>query len=120
MKMREFAEESKAWPFEEARKLRARIEKSGAQEAIFETGYGASGLPHMGTFGEVVRTSMVRHAFSILAPPSRKFVRQRASRAPRKRRGKAISKTARRPNEAAKTSPRKTGSCWLMKSIIMF
>lgn len=68
MKMREFAEESKAWPFEEARKLRARIEKSGAQEAIFETGYGASGLPHMGTFGEVVRTSMVRHAFSILAP----------------------------------------------------
>ena len=68
MKMREFAEQSKAWPFEEARKVLARIEKSGAQEAIFETGYGASGLPHMGTFGEVVRTSMVRHAFSILAP----------------------------------------------------
>ena len=37
MKMREFAEQSKAWPFEEARKVLARIEKSGAQEAIFET-----------------------------------------------------------------------------------
>ena len=66
--MREFAEQSKAWPFEEARKLLARVEKSGQREAIFETGYGASGLPHIGTFGEVVRTSMVRQAFSVLAP----------------------------------------------------
>ena len=33
---------------------------------IFETGYGPSGLPHIGTFGEVARTSMVRHAFRVL------------------------------------------------------
>jgi lysyl-tRNA synthetase class 1 len=58
---------SKAWPFEEARKLIARIAKRGGGEAvIFETGYGPSGLPHIGTFGEVARTTMVRHAFETL------------------------------------------------------
>jgi len=59
---------SKAWPFEEARKLVKRIEKRGddGKEVIFETGYGPSGLPHIGTFGEVARTSMVRHAFEVL------------------------------------------------------
>jgi len=57
---------SNAWPFEEARKLVARVEKSGQKEVLFETGYGPSGLPHIGTFGEVARTSMVRHAFEIL------------------------------------------------------
>src|ERR1700740_3364911 len=60
------AEASKAWPFEEARKLLARIERTGQREALFETGYGPSGLPHLGTFGEVARTSMVRHAFRVL------------------------------------------------------
>ncbi|OYX03063.1 MAG: lysine--tRNA ligase [Bosea sp. 32-68-6] len=60
------AQRSAAWPFEEARKLVARIAKSGKQEVIFETGYGPSGLPHIGTFGEVARTSMVRHAFEVL------------------------------------------------------
>ncbi|MDP3317633.1 MAG: lysine--tRNA ligase, partial [Bosea sp. (in: a-proteobacteria)] len=60
------AQRSAAWPFEEARKLVARIEKSGKTEVIFETGYGPSGLPHIGTFGEVARTSMVRHAFRVL------------------------------------------------------
>ena len=47
--------ESKAWPFEEARKLLARIKKSKSPktEILFETGYGPSGLPHIGTFGEV-------------------------------------------------------------------
>jgi lysyl-tRNA synthetase class 1 len=55
-----------AWPFEEARKLVARLERSGKSEALFETGYGPSGLPHIGTFGEVARTSMVRHAFRVL------------------------------------------------------
>ena len=64
--LREAAETSKAWPFEEARKLIARLERSGRKEALFETGYGPSGLPHIGTFGEVARTSMVRHAFRIL------------------------------------------------------
>ncbi|TAJ28752.1 lysine--tRNA ligase [Bosea sp. (in: a-proteobacteria)] len=62
----EAAQRSAAWPFEEARKLVARIEKSGKKTVIFETGYGPSGLPHIGTFGEVARTSMVRHAFRVL------------------------------------------------------
>jgi lysyl-tRNA synthetase class 1 len=55
-----------AWPFEEARKLVQRLERTGKREALFETGYGPSGLPHIGTFGEVARTSMVRHAFRVL------------------------------------------------------
>jgi lysyl-tRNA synthetase class 1 len=55
-----------SWPFEQARKIVARIEKSGKKEVLFETGYGPSGLPHIGTFGEVARTSMVRHAFHVL------------------------------------------------------
>lgn len=64
----ELAEDSKAWPFEEARKLLKRREKQSnpSEEVIFETGYGPSGLPHIGTFGEVARTSMVRHAFRVL------------------------------------------------------
>ncbi|MFZ3035593.1 MAG: lysine--tRNA ligase, partial [Parvibaculum sp.] len=66
----EAAQVSKAWPFEEARKLVARLEKEGNpdREILFETGYGPSGLPHIGTFGEVARTTMVRHAFEVLAP----------------------------------------------------
>ncbi len=62
----------KAWPFEEAAKLAARLERTGKAEALFETGYGPSGLPHIGTFGEVARTSWVRHAFTDLTGnPSR-------------------------------------------------
>lgn len=58
---------AKAWPFEEARKIIKRYEKSGFPESVlFETGYGPSGLPHIGTFGEVARTTMVRHAFRVL------------------------------------------------------
>jgi lysyl-tRNA synthetase, class I len=64
------AEASKAWPFEEARKLCARLERHERQEVIFETGYGPSGLPHLGTFGEVARTGMVRHAFRVLTRDS--------------------------------------------------
>ncbi|MER9973116.1 lysine--tRNA ligase [Mesorhizobium sp. M0085] len=61
------AAESKAWPFEEAKKIAARYASSGYPETVlFETGYGPSGLPHIGTFGEVARTSMVRHAFRVL------------------------------------------------------
>ena len=67
------ADTAKAWPFELARKLKARVEqmeKAGqrapGQPVLFETGYGPSGLPHIGTFGEVVRTTMVRHAFDVL------------------------------------------------------
>ncbi len=62
----------KAWPFEEAVKVRDRIAESGRISALFETGYGPSGLPHIGTFGEVARTSWVRHAFGELTGlPSR-------------------------------------------------
>lgn len=62
----------KAWPFEEARKLLARIEarnRAGqtVNGVLFETGYGPSGLPHIGTFGEVARTSWVRHAFESMS-----------------------------------------------------
>jgi len=63
---RELAETSNAWPFEEARKIVARLKKRPKDEVIFETGYGPSGLPHIGTFGEVARTTMVRHAFRVL------------------------------------------------------
>jgi lysyl-tRNA synthetase, class I len=59
--------ESKAWPFEEARKLLKRVEKTGQKSVLFETGYGPSGLPHIGTFGEVARTSMVRRAFELMS-----------------------------------------------------
>src|SRR5471030_1967847 len=60
------AQVSKAWPFEEARKLVERVARTGQREVLFETGYGPSGLPHLGTFGEVARTTMVRHAFRVL------------------------------------------------------
>jgi len=62
------ARRSKAWPFEEAQKVIARTERRGgpAGEVVFETGYGPSGLPHIGTFGEVARTTMVRTAFRLL------------------------------------------------------
>jgi lysyl-tRNA synthetase, class I len=68
--LREAAESSKAWPFEEARKLIERLKRLDHKEVIFETGYGPSGLPHLGTFGEVARTSMVRHAFRVLTGDS--------------------------------------------------
>jgi lysyl-tRNA synthetase class 1 len=62
----------KAWPFEEAQKVAQRLAASGRSAALFETGYGPSGLPHIGTFGEVARTSWVRHAFTELTGiPSR-------------------------------------------------
>ncbi len=62
----------RSWPFEEARKVVARLAASGKSEALFETGYGPSGLPHIGTFGEVARTSWVRHAYTVLTgKPSR-------------------------------------------------
>jgi lysyl-tRNA synthetase, class I len=62
----------KSWPFEEAAKVAQRLAASGKTAALFETGYGPSGLPHIGTFGEVARTSWVRHAFSALTgKPSR-------------------------------------------------
>ncbi len=68
----DIAELPRAWPFEEARKLAERMATSGKTSALFETGYGPSGLPHIGTFGEVARTSWVRKAFTELTGlPSR-------------------------------------------------
>ncbi|MCH1555548.1 MAG: lysine--tRNA ligase [Pseudomonadales bacterium] len=60
---------SKAWPFEEARKLVKRFKKAPPEKGyvLFETGYGPSGLPHIGTFGEVARTTMVRQAFEAIS-----------------------------------------------------
>ena len=60
---------SKAWPYEEARKLVKRWPdgKPGGAPIVFETGYGPSGLPHLGTFTEVARTLWVQHAFAELS-----------------------------------------------------
>ena len=67
--LRAAAMESKAWPYEEARKLLKRWPdgKPGGAPILFETGYGPSGLPHIGTFQEVLRTTMVRRAFETLS-----------------------------------------------------
>ncbi len=74
---RALAEAARAWPFEEARKIVERIggKVPAKGYVLFETGYGPSGLPHIGTFGEVVRTTMVRQAFQRLCPdiPTRLF-----------------------------------------------
>jgi lysyl-tRNA synthetase class 1 len=68
----EIARAAHAWPFEEARKVLARVEKRGSagkpkDYVLFETGYGPSGLPHIGTFGEVARTTWVRRAFEAMS-----------------------------------------------------
>ncbi|MGZ5921102.1 MAG: lysine--tRNA ligase [Rhizomicrobium sp.] len=70
--VREQALAAKAWPFEEARKLLSRIARrkaagKPAERIVFETGYGPSGLPHIGTFGEVARSSWVRQAFEAMS-----------------------------------------------------
>ena len=74
----QLAATAKAWPFQEARRLIDRL--GGATHApakgyvLFETGYGPSGLPHIGTFGEVARTTMVRHAFACLSDTPTKLI----------------------------------------------
>jgi lysyl-tRNA synthetase class 1 len=73
---RDRARSAKAWPFDEAKKLAERFAAAPPAKgyALFETGYGPSGLPHIGTFGEVVRTSMVRRAFREISDiPARLF-----------------------------------------------
>ncbi|WP_108482772.1 lysine--tRNA ligase [Oceaniglobus ichthyenteri] len=67
--LRAAAMTSKAWPFEEARALLKRYEKAPPEKGyvLFETGYGPSGLPHIGTFGEVARTTMIRRAFEAIS-----------------------------------------------------
>ena len=74
--LRELAEKSNAWPFQEARKVVQRLggKVPAKGYALFQTGYGPSGLPHIGTFGEVARTTMVRNAFALLSDaPSRLY-----------------------------------------------
>ncbi|MEI4473256.1 lysine--tRNA ligase [Frigidibacter sp. MR17.24] len=67
--LRDAAMNSKAWPFEEARRVLKRYEKKNPEKGhvLFETGYGPSGLPHIGTFGEVARTTMIRRAFEMIS-----------------------------------------------------
>ncbi len=74
--LRETAMSSKAWPFEEARRVLKRYQKGAPEKGyvLFQTGYGPSGLPHIGTFGEVARTSMVRHAFEQISDIPTKLI----------------------------------------------
>ncbi len=76
--LREEAQKSKAWPFQEARKIAQRLKRQKDRPAdkpvLFETGYGPSGLPHIGTFGEVARTQMVRHALETLMDVRTKLI----------------------------------------------
>ena len=74
--LRTAAMTSKAWPFEEARRVLKRYEKAPPEKgfALFETGYGPSGLPHIGTFGEVLRTTMVRRAFEVMSDIPTKLI----------------------------------------------
>ncbi|MBT4567234.1 MAG: lysine--tRNA ligase, partial [Marinovum sp.] len=67
--LRDAALSAKAWPFEEARRVLKRYQKAppGKGYVLFQTGYGPSGLPHIGTFGEVARTTMVRNAFALIS-----------------------------------------------------
>ena len=67
--MRELAAQANAWPFVEARKVLKRVGGKTPEKGyvLFETGYGPSGLPHIGTFAEVLRTTMVRRAFERLS-----------------------------------------------------
>jgi len=67
--VRRLALEARAWPFEEARRLARRYADAPPAKGhvLFETGYGPSGLPHIGTFGEVARTTMVRRAFEAIS-----------------------------------------------------
>jgi hypothetical protein len=60
------AHTSKAWPFQEAQRLAKRLPEGKPGGVLFETGYGPSGLPHIGTFQEVLRTTLVRRAYEAL------------------------------------------------------
>ena len=74
--MRAMAMTARAWPFEEARRILKRYQTAPPEKGfvLFETGYGPSGLPHIGTFGEVARTSMIRRAFQMLSDIPTKLV----------------------------------------------
>ena len=64
----------KSWPFQEAKKIQKSKQRDSKDTIIFETGYGPSGLPHIGTFGEVSRTNMVRFCFEKLTGKKTKLI----------------------------------------------
>ena len=74
--LKSIAESSNAWPFQEAlrllKNLNGKIPEKGY--VLFETGYGPSGLPHIGTFGEVARTILVKNAFNVLSDIPTKLI----------------------------------------------
>ena len=74
--IKELAKTSTAWPFQEALTLVERYKSAPPAKGyvLFETGYGPSGLPHIGTFGEVVRTTMVRRAFEAISDIPTKLI----------------------------------------------
>ncbi len=74
--LRDVAMSSKAWPFEEARRVLKRYQKQPPEKGyvLFQTGYGPSGLPHIGTFGEVARTTMVKRAFEVISDIPTKLI----------------------------------------------
>lgn len=76
MSIKELAKASTAWPFQEAVALVERYKDAPPKKGyvLFETGYGPSGLPHMGTFGEVARTTMVRRAFEAISDIPTKLI----------------------------------------------
>ena len=70
------AMDSNAWPYVEARRLLQKIKRTKKPKdyVLFETGYGPSGLPHIGTFGEVARTVMVQRAFEQISDIPTKLI----------------------------------------------
>ena len=74
--IKNIAEQSSAWPFRVANKLLIVFNKNVPKKGyiLFETGYGPSGLPHIGTFGEVARTTMVKNAFSKISSIPSKLI----------------------------------------------
>ena len=74
--IKELAEETNAWPFKEALRLLKTIQNKTPKKGyvLFETGYGPSGLPHIGTFGEVARTMLVKNAFTIISKIPNKLI----------------------------------------------
>jgi len=81
VEIQKLAEKSNSWAFVEARNLRDRLVKLNSlsglineDPVLFETGYGPSGLPHIGTFGEVARTNIVQYAFHVLTGRTTKLV----------------------------------------------
>ena len=74
--LKAIAEKSNAWPFQEALRLLKSLNGKTPEKGyvLFETGYGPSGLPHIGTFGEVARTILVKNAFSVISDIPTKLI----------------------------------------------